>query len=90
MKLVINRCYGGFNLSDEGEKMLHTLDVENIFDLHRDDANLIKVVEQLGNKANGEDANLEVVEIPDGSYYLIDEYDGYESIIYSSSEIHQA
>ena len=54
--------------------------------LERTDENLIKVVEMLGDKANGDCAQLEVVEIPDGTQYEIDEYDGKESI----HEIHQS
>ena len=41
---------------------------------------LVDVVERLGKKANGESAELKVVEIPDGVEYEIDEYDGVESI----------
>ncbi len=41
---------------------------------------LIKVCEQLGEKANGRFADLKIVEIPDGIEYEIDEYDGLESI----------
>ena len=41
---------------------------------------LARVVKELGNLANGEHANLEVVEIPDDVDYYIDEYDGIESI----------
>ena len=45
--------------------------------VERDDETLIEIVEQLGAGANGFLADLRVVEIPDGSYYHIDEYDGY-------------
>ena len=41
---------------------------------------LVKVVEELGKKASGPCANLEVVDIPDGIEYEIDEYDGIETI----------
>ncbi len=46
---------------------------------------LVKCVETLGKKANGGCANLEVVEIPDGVQYQIEEYDGYEHI----AEVHR-
>lgn len=49
-------------------------------DIKRDDENLIKVVKELGEKANGKCAELRIVEIPDGIEYVIDEYDGSESI----------
>jgi len=47
-------------------------------DLERHDADLIKVVEELGDKADGEFAELKVVDIPDGIEYTIEEYDGKE------------
>jgi hypothetical protein len=46
----------------------------------RSDPDLIAVVEELGNKANGKCANLKIVEIPDGVDYEIAEYDGNEHI----------
>lgn len=46
----------------------------------RTDPDLIHVVEELGDKANGRCANIEVVEILDGIKWEIDEYDGYETI----------
>ena len=49
-------------------------------DIKRDDQILIKVVREMGKKANGKYANLKVVKIPDGINYEIDEYDGIESI----------
>jgi hypothetical protein len=52
----------------------------------RADANLIQVIEELGVKAAGGFADLKIVEIPDGTNYEIDEYDGMESI----HEVHQS
>lgn len=46
----------------------------------RSDPVLIKVVEELGEKANGRCAELSVVEIPDGVDWEISEYDGMEYI----------
>lgn len=89
MKLVINTCYGGFGLSDKAKEMLG----ENAYKLERDDPKLVKVVEMLGSKeASEEYGMLEVVEIPDNATdYEIDEYDGYESIIYVvDGKIHHA
>ena len=50
------------------------------YDMKRDDPALVKVVEELGEKANGDCAKLKVVEIPDGVAWEIDEYDGNEEI----------
>lgn len=46
----------------------------------RDSKELVSAVEQLGDDASGELSELQVVEIPDGISYEIDEYDGIETI----------
>jgi hypothetical protein len=48
--------------------------------LERSDPVLIEVVEKLGDRANGTCAKLCIEDIPKGTLYRIDEYDGYESI----------
>jgi hypothetical protein len=99
MKVVINKCYGGFGLSKEALELYsvykygenHVVDQgrycqyieingEIIDDIQRDDPILIRVVEELGYQANGDCAKLEIKEIPDGSRWEIEEYDGYESL----------
>ena len=49
-------------------------------EIPRDDPILIQVVEELKEVADGSCARLKVVEIPDGVDWIIDEYDGYESV----------
>jgi hypothetical protein len=134
MKVVINRCFGGFGLSEAAYERLiewcvpvrayveqerdpetHLYqpqplnDGEIIFDRalgtravrpdldaamlalggrywdgwtseNRGHPLLVRVVEELGDKASGQFAELVVVEIPDGVDYEIDEYDGNEHI----------
>ena len=46
----------------------------------RHDVILVKVVEELGNEASGACANLQIKQIS-GRTYLIDNRDGYESVI---------
>lgn len=46
----------------------------------RTDPILVQVVEELGPRANGPHANLQIAEVPSGSRYRIDEYDGSESV----------
>ena len=41
---------------------------------------LIQCVKELGSEANGDHAQLEIVEVPDGVEWRIDEYDGLETI----------
>jgi len=47
-------------------------------DMARDDTILVKVVEELGEKANGEYAKLKIVEVPNDVTWHIEEYDGIE------------
>ena len=49
-------------------------------DIERDDPVLVQVVEELGDKANGRCAKLAIENVASGTEYLIDEYDGMESI----------
>lgn len=138
MKVVINKCYGGFSLSPEAvlwlfengyegedfkthvdeywpnrkkekardipeykravntwEEYLENPSNDHVFltiftpdrkyvlnemGFKRDDKLLVECVEKFGEKANGRCAELHVVEIPDGTEYIIDEYDGMEHI----------
>ena len=133
MKIVINRCYGGFGLSLEAVKLYcekmnisiymvemklrkdwtfdeptewKYLDINkynslflnfttkplnedgtmvegsyfSIYNIDRTDPILIDVVEELGEKSWDGTSELEVVEIPDGIGYYINDYDGLESI----------
>lgn len=49
-------------------------------DIERNDPNLIKVVVELGDEVNGKCSKLEIIDIPDGVDYVIEEYDGNEHI----------
>lgn len=119
MKVVINRCFGGFGLSDaayerliewgcpvraltgrwatnpnnEGEVIFDNNLVDDprskvgmgrYWDTWTDESRthplVVRVVEELGDAANGPVADLAVVEIPDGVEFEISEYDGLESI----------
>jgi len=128
MKVVVNKCYGGFGLSYDavmryaqikGIKMFafvekgstnqlkeykggeafsiyySTKPLKNgklqekyyfsYRDIDRDDPTLVQVVKELKKKANGTCAKLEIVEIPDGVEWEIEEYDGNEWV----SEAHR-
>lgn len=141
MKVVINKCFGGFGLSPSAVKRLaelngrecyffrnsykhlgetadynqlvpmtlkeaedfgsfvnaydlkdwHKLSHEEqnkLYDAHslyynqeeRTNPKLIQVIEELGARANGLHAKLQIVDVPDGVEYEIDEYDGQEHI----------
>jgi len=102
MKVVINKCHGGFGLSRKALELLHEKKGEpiptkwhrlgffedstiHVSSLERHDADLIAVVEQLGEYADGRYSELSVVDIPDGVLYTVEEYDGREWI----AEVHR-
>lgn len=132
MKIVVNRCFGGFGVSnkakyeigkrkgmninfyeeimsgsydvigfkkvdiendgwgaitvdgDFGDKATNDQIYENVvlcdYNMDRTDKDLVYVVETIGEEADGNCASLEVVEIPDGVKWFIDDYDGIETI----------
>lgn len=82
MKLVINRCFGGFSLSDEAVEILHLRNSHSF--VCRDSTELINLIEEKGSEfCSGFCANLAVIEIPDeATDYYINEYDGREEVIY--------
>lgn len=73
-------CPNNYYIGEEKE--------ENFFseyDIKRDDPALVKVVEELGEKANSWASELYVVEIPADVNWFISEYDGWEHI----AEVHR-
>jgi hypothetical protein len=61
-----------------------TAEDDNYFssrDISRTDPHLVQVVEELGKEANGPRANLAIIELPPGTQYVIEEYDGSESVM---------
>lgn len=97
MKIVINKCYGGFSLSEE-QALAYGIDESELYEggqglvyydsVDRTDPKLVEVVEM--GLPNAWASDLRVVEIPDGAFYEIEEYDGAEYLIWSESEIHYA
>jgi hypothetical protein len=95
MKIVINRCFGGFNLSAQAQKLyceltgispgeyderFDTYEHFKPWDLERTDKYLVAVVELLGPDSWGRHSELKVVEIPDDVNWFISDYDGQETI----------
>ena len=85
--IVINRCYGGFSLSQAAKELLAQkkgLPVgevyDHIWDDKRDDKDLVAVVQELGVEANSGHSDLKIVEIPEDVKWYIDEYDGIEVV----------
>lgn len=82
MKIVVNKCYGGFSVSEMVAAHLGMSDPHD--DIDRTNPDLIWTVEHLEKcDFNGRCANLKIVEIPDeATDWIIDEYDGYEKVIF--------
>ena len=82
-KVVINACHGGFGLSDsatEEYKRRRGISDPNwyYYDIERDDAILIDIIERMGDDADGRFSELKIVEIPADVEWTIMEYDGLE------------
>lgn len=63
------------------DKDLYTLARNSwLSDIPRDDPSLIRLVEEMGDEANGVCARLGIVEIPDDVAWEIESYDGHEQV----------
>ena len=94
MKIAINRCFGGFSVAEGvyneldlewngyGYLCNEDFDIESEnYNEWRSAPRLIAAIEKLGEEvSSGSCAAIEVVDIPDGIEWFIDEYDGQESI----------
>ena len=93
-KIVYNACFGGYGLSEAAVMRYAEIKGINIslseaiatwsfsvYDIERTDPALVQVVEELGEAANGRSAALRIAEVPAGTLYRIDEYDGVESVM---------
>lgn len=89
MKIIINVCYGGFSVDEDVAEKLGYEDEWD--DDLRTDARLIEMIEN-GEDCDGFCAKLRVVETPENTTdYMIQEYDGYESLIYVvDGKLHRA
>jgi len=80
--LLINKCYGGFSLSEEAKSLLQ-IEPDEYGEYVRHDENLISTVLELGlDKSSESWSKLAMVYVPEEflNYYLITEYDGCESV----------
>lgn len=93
-KIVINRCFGGFALSDAAKVILCGLGVLRYeddyeekpglyyeYNIPRHHSDLVRVVELLGEKEAGGNYSRLVVHTLCGDRYQIRDYDGQESAV---------
>jgi hypothetical protein len=81
MKVVVNRCYGGFGLSKEALAWLRERGWKHCdwpADAPRHDPLLVACVEAFGDRASGECASLSIEDAD--SAYKIREHDGFEHV----------
>lgn len=72
----------GLQLTYDKKNDVH-LNGEDYFssrDISRTDSHLIQVIEELGKAANSRSASLAIRELPAGTKYVIEKYDGNESV----------
>ena len=88
MKHIRNNCYGGFGLSEmavllfnqyAGTKYEHSYELK--YGVPRNSPHLVKVVEELGEAASGDYAELIIVEVPNDVSPEIQDYDGLEKFV---------
>ncbi len=66
-------------LFGEANKRADLISLSNLKN-NRSDSDLISIIEKLGTKANTKYSKLKIIEIPDGTEYEIEEYDGMEHV----------
>ncbi len=89
MKIVVNKCFGGFGLSREAYDYIGLewdgfgYGAGSMVDVKawRTSPDLVSCVEILGSRASGNHADLDIIEIPDDvDDWRIEDYDGVEWI----------
>ena len=97
MKIVVNKCYGGFHLTNKAKNKLAKAVGVKVGELwvkdYREHPALVAIVEEMGAKAYDTNVSeLEIVEIPDDATdWEFNEYDGFEEVIYVlNGKIHHA
>ena len=87
-EVVINNCYGGFNLSKRATKLLakykgrenENIDEYEFVYISRHDKDLLRVVHELGESAASGDCAELKIETLYNPIYRISEYDGMERV----------
>lgn len=83
-RIVINTRHGGFGLSEQASRLfaqrtgIANKELWDDRDIARDDPVLVAIVRELGADANGDYADLKIVEVPYGVEWTLKEYDGAE------------
>lgn len=89
VRVCINSCHGGFNLSEEALRLLKSRKGKDVYvyNLPRDDPDLMEVIDRLGvEKAGGKNSVLEVTTCR-WSLCCLEEYDGDEFIVKDQNKV---
>lgn len=94
MRILVNRDFGGYSLSDEAKALVPTpiepWDLRSDSEFRSHPA-ILAIFDELGSdRFSGDYARIVAVEIPDRSFFVISDYDGVETIYHSASPIHFA
>lgn len=86
MRIAINSCYGGFDVSEKAKEMFN-ISTNEVFKYrcgdNRTDEKLLSAIDELGAEVNTDTSDLEIVEVPDDATdYVVIEDDGKESVYY--------
>ena len=85
MKIVVNKCYGGFGLPADVAEELHTSPFDDRRCI-RTDIWLVKQVEENPVKFKDDSTELGVVEIPnEATDWIVVDYDGKERVYYTAN-----
>lgn len=94
MKIAVNKCFGGFSVSEavyeelgiqwDGYGFLDNdsfgIESDNYLEW-RSNPKLIEAIEKIGeDAASGNLSDVRIIDIPDGVEFEIDEYDGIETV----------
>ena len=85
MKIVLNKCYGGFGLSPAARRMYEKTEHRKSHNMeeYRTDPALVEIVETLGSMANDDFSKLKIFDMPESTTdYMIYDYDGLEILFY--------
>ena len=79
MKLVVNKCYGGYSVPSAVADAIGCDAWDDSIEVRTNPV----FINYVGNGYSG----LKVVEIPDNMEFEIEDYDGFETVIYSEKPI---
>jgi hypothetical protein len=91
LKIVINACFGSYGLSKECIDAYNAecgTGITRNWEIDRADPVLVRLVEEMGDRANAEGAKLSIIEIPDDEQWTISHSNGLECVLTKNTTWH--